>query len=647
MITGTDQSAVVSVGASDTATVTITDNDAGEVEVAAASVGITEGGAAGSVCVVLTGTTGSPTELANPLAVSVESVLNADAGAGDFSLGASVTIPAGTTLPTDGSHCVAVSGTEDTFLEGDEAFDAMITGTDQSAVVSVGASDTATVTITDNDAGEVEVAAASVGITEGGAAGSVCVVLTGTTGSPTELVNPLAVSVESVLNADAGFVDFSLGSSVTIPAGTTLPTDGSHCVAVSGTDDTLLECDEAFGARISGTDKSAVVSVGASDTTTVTITDNDAGEVEVAAASVGITEGGAAGSVCVVLTGTTGSPTELANPLEVSVTSVLNAEAGFVDFSLGSSVTIPAGTTLPTDGSHCVAVSGTDDTLLECDEAFGARISGTDKSAVVSVGASDTTTVTITDNDAGEVEVAAASVGITEGGAAGSVCVVLTGTTGSPTELANPLEVSVTSVLNAEAGFVDFSLGSSVTIPAGTTLPTDGSHCVAVSGTDDTLLECDEAFGARISGTDKSAVVSVGASDTTTVTITDNDAGEVEVAAASVGITEGGAAGSVCVVLTGTTGSPTELANPLEVSVTSVLNAEAGFVDFSLGSSVTIPAGTTLPTDGSHCVAVSGTDDTLLECDEAFGARISGTDKSAVVSVGASDTTTVTITDND
>ena len=53
-------------------------------------------------------------------------------------------------------------------------------------------------------AGEVEVAADSVGIIEGGAAGSVCVVLTGTTGSPTELVNPLAVSVGSVLNAEAG-----------------------------------------------------------------------------------------------------------------------------------------------------------------------------------------------------------------------------------------------------------------------------------------------------------------------------------------------------------------------------------------------------------------------------------------------------------
>ena len=44
------------------------------------------------------------------------------------------------------------------------------------------------------------------GIIEGGAAGSVCVVLAGTTGSPTELVNPLAVSVGSVLNADAGML---------------------------------------------------------------------------------------------------------------------------------------------------------------------------------------------------------------------------------------------------------------------------------------------------------------------------------------------------------------------------------------------------------------------------------------------------------
>ena len=60
---------------------------------------------------------------------------------------------------------------------------------------------------------------ASVGITEGGAAGSVCVVLTGTTGFPTELVNPLAVSVGSVLNADAGrliIISFSANSASSI-----------------------------------------------------------------------------------------------------------------------------------------------------------------------------------------------------------------------------------------------------------------------------------------------------------------------------------------------------------------------------------------------------------------------------------------------
>ena len=62
-------------------------------------------------------------------------------GAGDFSLGASVTIPYWREMHLTEQRfrlmaLIAwhVSGMEDTLLEGDEAFDAMITGTDQSAV---------------------------------------------------------------------------------------------------------------------------------------------------------------------------------------------------------------------------------------------------------------------------------------------------------------------------------------------------------------------------------------------------------------------------------------------------------------------------------------------------------------------------------
>ena len=54
-------------------------------------------------------------------------------------------------------------------------------------------------------------------------------------------------------------------------------------------------------------------------------------------------------------------------------------------------------------------------------------------------------------------------------------------------------------------------------------------------------------------------------------------AGQVQVVSPSVSVDEG-SVGSICVVLTATTGSPTELANPLTVNLTSVLNAEAGLL---------------------------------------------------------------------
>ena len=121
----------------------------------------------------------------------------------------------------------------------------------------------------------------------------------------------------------------------------------------------------------------------------------------------------------------------------------------------------------------------------------------------------------------------------------------------------------------------------------------------------------------------------------------------------------------VCVGLTATSGSPTFLANPLTVDLTTnLINAEAGSgfnigksliidhcfhtvaEDFMLsGTSITIPAGP-IPNGRSDCVTVTTVDDDILERSEGFDVEISGTDL-AQVSVGASDTTTVTINDND
>ena len=73
----------------------------------------------------------------------------------------------------------------------------------------------------------------------------------------------------------------------------------------------------------------------------------------------------------------------------------------------------------------------------------------------------------------------------------------------------------------------DFSLSdTSITIPSGPILNA-GLDCVTVTAIDDDILERSEGFGILISGTDL-AQVSVGVSDTTTVTITDNDGESIE-----------------------------------------------------------------------------------------------------------------------
>ena len=142
----------------------------------------------------------------------------------------------------------------------------------------------------------------------------------------------------------------------------------------------------------------------------------------------------------------------------------------------------------------------------------------------------------------------------------------------------------------------------------------------------------------------------------------DHPAAEVQVAISTLMITEG-SGDTLCVSLTATSGSPTSLEDPLTVNVTTNLNAESGLAfqninirlfichcfhtvaeDFLLsGTNITIPAG---PIPTANCVTVTIIDDDILERSEGFDVGISGTDL-AQVSVGASDTTTVTINDND
>ena len=63
-------------------------------------------------------------------------------------------------------------------------------------------------------------------------------------------------------------------------------------------------------------------------------------------------------------------------------------------------------------------------------------------------------------------------------------------------------------------------------------------------------------------------------------------------------------------------------------------------------TTITIPAGP-IPNVGPDCSAVFATDDKLVEGPEEFDIMITSTNQPGLVSIGPSDTTEVTITDND
>ena len=70
--------------------------------------------------------------------------------------------------------------------------------------------------------------------------------------------------------------------------------------------------------------------------------------------------------------------------------------------------------------------------------------------------------------------------------------------------------------------------------------------------------------------------------------------------------------------------------------------------DFTLATTIfTIPAGP-ISNTGQYCgIVISANEDTLVEGSEEFDIVITGTNQPNLVSIGASDTTEVTITDND
>lgn len=407
-----------------------------------------------------------------------------------------ITIPAGQT-----STLLAITLNDDDIVEEDETFDVTLTNplfggaTDDAVTISDG---TATGTITDNDMTEVSIADQTAN--EGD----------GTIDFEVSLSNIASQDITVTVNTTDGTADGTdftalTDATVTIPAG-----QSSATASVILNDDDLVEATENFTITISDPQlngaSNADVTLG-NATATGSIEDND--ETEISIADVTLAEEDGTATFTVSLTQTASQ----------DITIVINTSpgtAGNSDFEEVDdlTVTIPAGQT-----SATFDVTITNDEIVEADETFNILVSNVrfggepNENVTVASGAitgtitnvADQAQISIADNTANESEGTLEFVVSTDKVASQDISVTINTATGTAT-----------------AADFDALSDATVTIPAGQSMMT-----ISVNIEDDMIVESAEDFTATITnptfGGSTDDEVTIGANDTATGTITDND----------------------------------------------------------------------------------------------------------------------------
>ena len=581
-------------GASDTANATTDDYPAVTVSFGAATYTAAEGGTA-TVTVTLSA------DPERTVKVRITTTNQGGATSADYSgVPATVTFDAGET-----SQPITFAATQDTEDDDGESVELGF-GTSLPAGVSAGSPSETTVSITDDDDPQVTVSfGASTYTAEEGGTATVTVTLSA---DPERTV---AIPVTKINQGGASAADYSgVPASVTFNAGET-----SQPITFAATQDT--EDDDGESVELGfGTSLPAGVSAGSPSETTVSITDDDDPQVTVSfgASTYTAAEGGTA-TVTVTLSA------DPERTVEVRITTTNQGGATSADYSgVPATVTFDAG-----DTSKTFDFAATQDT--EDDDGESVELGfGTSLPAGVSAGSPSETTVSITDDDDPQVTVSfGASTYTAEEGGTATVTVTLSA------DPERTVKVQITTTNQGGATSADYSgVPATVTFDAG-----DTSKTFDFAATADT--EDDDGESVELGfGTSLPAGVSAGSPSETTVSITDDDDPAVTVSfgAATYTAAEGGTA-----TVTVTLSADPERAVTIPLTAANQNGATAA--DYSeVPSSVTFDAG-----DTSKTFDFAATADTVDDDGEsvklAFGALPTG------VTAGATDETTVSITDND
>ncbi len=588
---GASLPAGVSEGSTDETTVSITDDDVPSVTVSfeETSYTVAEGN---SVAVKVVISADPERTVTIPLTKSNQG----GASASDYSVPTSVVFNSGDTEKT-----VSFSATQDTVDDDGESV--KLGFQNLPTRVSAGTTDETTVTITDDDVPSVTVSfeEASYAVAEGN---TVAVKVTLSADPERTVTIPLTKTNQGGASAS----DYSVPSSVVFNSGHTEKT-----VNFSAAQDTVDDDGESVKLGL-GSPLPAGVTKGSTDETTVSITDDDVPSVTVSfeQPSYTVAEGNSV-AVKVILSA------DPERTVTIPLTKTNQGGASASDYGVPSNVVFNSG-----DTEKTVSFSATQDTVDDDGESvklgFGASLP-----TGVTEGSTDETTVTITDDDVPSVTASfeETSYTVAEGN---SVAVKVTLSADPERTVTIPL----TKTNQGGASASDYSVPSSVVFNSG-----DTEKTANFSATQDTVNDDGESVKLGF-GNSLPSGVTVGSTDETTVSITDDDVPSVTVSfeETSYTVAEGNSV-AVKVVLSA------DPERTVTIPLTKTGQGGASASDYSVPSSVVFNSG-----DTEKTVSFSATQDTVDDDGESVKLGL-GSPLPAGVTKGSTDETVVSITDDD
>ena len=587
----------ITIGAGNTATINLLDDDAAGVKITATDPTANESGDTGAFTIELSQLSDTDTVIA--YVVSGDATADVDYG----SLLGTVTIVAGQTTAT-----IDVAAIDDSLLEDDENVTVTLTGFDSADDdIVLWAANTATVTIGDNDTAEVSVTANDADAGEASDNGQFTVSLS--LASDTDTVIGYTISGDATADADYD----ALSGSVTIAAG-----ELSATIDVAVIDDSVHEATETLTIQIDSIDSGDDdITIGLSDTATVTITDDDAAEVTIVANDSTAGEPGDDGQFTVTLS----NPSDTDTVIEYTIGG--DASSGTDYAAISSTLTIAAGET-----SATIDISVLDDGNVELPETVSITLDRIAAGTVgITIGTNDTASVSISDDDTTTVSIQASDATANESGDNGQFTVTLS--------TAAPVDTIVTySVTGSATPDDDYTaLTGSVLFQAGQT-----SATIDVTAIDNLILEEDETVVVTLTGSDQPFVEFDPDTDTATVVIEDNDSAEITIVANDPNAAEATPLdhGQMTISLSAISDSDTTI----HYTVTGTADGGDDYV--ALPGSVTIAAG-----HDSATLDVTLIDDYLLELNETVIVTLDSITGDGDISIGSANAATVTIADNE